>query len=117
MALSLRGKLRVPVPVMIPDAGTPSPVLEPMARYRELRRRGLLQPDQAQQLAVEPLHSLYRALLHYRPETGLRGWLARFGLAANCAVQIPVGPSLCGPARRGQSMLMNLFFAAVPNKH
>src|SRR6266705_583029 len=113
MALSFRGKPRVPE--MAPDAGTAPPVLEPMVRYRELRRRGLLQPDQAQQLAVERLQSLYRALLHYRPETGLRGWLARFGLSENGAVQIPVGLYLCGPVGRGKSMLMDLFFSTVPS--
>ena len=65
---------------MSPDAGAMPPALEPMAAYRALRQAGALAPDPAQQLAVERLQSLYRALLHYRPETGLRGWLARFGL-------------------------------------
>jgi cell division protein ZapE len=86
-----------------------------MALYRELRRKGILQPDSAQQLAVEKLQSLHRALLHYRPETGLHGWLARFGFSANGAVEIPLGLYLCGPVGRGKSMLMDLFFAAVPS--
>ena len=90
---------------------------EPLVRYRELRRKGQLQPDPAQQLAVEKLQSLYRALLHYRPETGLRGWLARFGLAENGEAHVPVGLYLCGPIGRGKSMLMDLFFAAAPNPH
>ena len=38
-----------------------------------LRQRGLLQSDPAQQLAVERLQALYRALLDYRPETRLHG--------------------------------------------
>jgi len=84
-----------------------------MAVYRELRQKGLLQPDPAQQLAVERLQSLYRALLHYRPETGRRGWLARFGLSDNGSAQVPVGLYLCGPVGRGKSMLMDLFFAAA----
>ena len=104
---------RAHVPVPIPDAGS-SPTLEPMAVYRELCRKGLLQPDPAQRLAVERLQSLYRALLDYRPETGLRGWLARFGLAENGGTQVPVGLYLCGPVGRGKSILMDLFFAAVP---
>src|SRR5206468_4725548 len=104
--------------VMAPDAGTAAaPTAEPMAVYRALRQRGLLQPDPAQQLAVEQLQSLYRALLHYRPETGLRGWLARFGLAENGEAHVPVGLYLCGPIGRGKSMLMDLFFAAAPNPH
>src|ERR1700759_4830584 len=98
------------------DAGTAAPPTgEPMAAYRALRQRGLLQPDPAQQLAVERLQSLYRALLHYRPETGLRGWLARFGLAENGGRHVPVGLFLCGPVGRGKSMLMDLFFHSVPS--
>jgi cell division protein ZapE len=100
---------------MIPDPGTASPAQEPMAAYRELRRSGLLQPDPPQQLAVERLQSLYRALLDYQPETGLRGWFARFGLTGNVGAQVPVGLYLCGPVGRGKSMLMDLFFAAVPS--
>jgi cell division protein ZapE len=94
------------------DAG---PTAEPIAVYRALRQRGLLQPDPAQQLAIERLQSLYRALLEYRPETGLRGWLARFGLAENGGDHAPVGLYLCGPVGRGKSMLMDLFFRSVPN--
>jgi cell division protein ZapE len=97
---------------MAPDAGAPA---APMAVYRALRQRGLLQTDPAQQLAIERLQSLYRALLHYRPETGLRGWLARFGLAENGGSHAPVGLYLCGPVGRGKSMLMDLFFRSVPS--
>src|SRR5262245_21164929 len=111
MALSFRG--RVPLPIS--DAGTLAPMREPMALYRELRQKGILQPDPTQQLAVEKLQSLHRALLHYRPESGLHGWLARFGLSADEGCQIPHGLYLCGPVGRGKSMLMDLFFAAVPS--
>jgi cell division protein ZapE len=101
---------------MAPDAGAAAAsTAEPMAVYRALRQRGLLQPDPAQQLAIERLQSLYRALLHYRPETGLRGWLARFGLAENGGSHVPVGLYLCGPVGRGKSMLMDLFFRSVPS--
>lgn len=99
---------------MIPDPGTASPAQEPMAAYRELRQKGLLQPDPAQQLAVEGLQNLYRALMDYRPETGLRARLARFGLTDNGGAQIPRGLYLYGPVGRGKSMLMDLFFAAAP---
>jgi cell division protein ZapE len=111
MALSFRARLPLPVS----ETGSPAPTCEPIALYRELRRKGSLQPDPAQQLAVEKLQSLYRALLHYRPETGLHGWLARFGFSANEAVQIPLGLYLCGPVGRGKSMLMDLFFGTVPS--
>src|SRR5438132_5229276 len=102
-------------PPMGPGAAAASPAEEPMAAYRTLRQQGLLQPDPAQQLAVEKLQSLYRALLHYRPETGLLGWLARFGLAENGGNHAPVGLYLCGPVGRGKSMLMDLFFSTVPS--
>ncbi len=98
---------------MAPDAAAAASTTEPLAAYRALRQRGILQPDSAQQLAIERLQSLYRALLHYRPETGLRGWLARFGLAENGGSHAPVGLYLCGPVGRGKSMLMDLFFHSI----
>jgi len=101
---------------MTPDAGVAmTPAEEPIAAYRALRRKGLLEPDPAQQAAIEQLQSLYRALLHYRQETGIRGWLARFGLVENGGSHPPVGLYLCGPVGRGKSMLMDLFFRSVPN--
>src|SRR5438552_4084697 len=101
----------------VSDASSATPVREPMALYRELRQTGILQPDPAQQLAVEKLQSLHRALLHYRPETGLHGWFARFGFGPNGTVQVPLGLYLCGPVGRGKSMLMDVFFGAAPNPH
>src|SRR6516162_4127416 len=100
---------------MIPDPGTAAPTREPIAVYRELLKQGLLQPDPAQQSAVEQLQSLYRVLLEYRPETGLRGWLARFGRGQNGRAHAPMGLYLHGPVGRGKSMLMDLFFAAAPD--
>jgi cell division protein ZapE len=96
-----------------PDAGTAALSEEPIAAYRALCQQGLLEPDVAQQLAVERLQSLYRALLAYRPETGLRGWLARFGLAEHHGSQALHGLYLCGPVGRGKTMLMDLFFRAA----
>src|SRR6516165_10612704 len=100
---------------MIPDPATLSSAQGPMAAYQELRKKGLLQPDPAQELAIARLQSLYHALLDYRPESGLRGWLARFGLAENGSGHTRMGLYLHGPVGRGKSMLMDLFFAAVPS--
>jgi len=101
---------------MIPTPATPPfPVREPIAAYRELRQTGVLQPDPAQQPAIEKLQNLYRALLEYRPDSGPRGWLARLGLAENGSRPAPMGLYLYGPVGRGKSMLMDLFFAAVPS--
>jgi cell division protein ZapE len=97
-----------------PDAGASGAAPEPMARYRALRQQGVLEPDAAQQLAIEQLQSLYRALRDYRPESGWHGWLARFGLAEHNGADAPMGLYLCGPVGRGKSMLMDLFFAAAP---
>ena len=99
---------------MIPEPATTPPTRAPITVYQELRRRGLLQPDPAQQPAIVGLQSLYRTLLEYRPEGGLRGWLARLGLTENGGVHAPMGLYLYGPVGRGKSMLMDLFFAAVP---
>ena len=99
---------------MIPDPGTASPRRGPIAVYRELQQQGVLLPDPAQLPVLERLQSLYRALLDYRPENGLRGWLARFGRGENGRAHTPMGLYLHGPVGRGKSMLMDLFFAAVP---
>jgi cell division protein ZapE len=98
---------------MIPEPATTSPTREPLAVYQELRQKGLLQPDPAQQPAIVQLQSLYRTLLEFRPESGLRGWLARLGRAENGGAHAPMGLYLYGPVGRGKSMLMDLFFAAV----
>ncbi|HEY1261777.1 MAG TPA: cell division protein ZapE [Stellaceae bacterium] len=86
----------------------------PIAAYRGLRRQGVLVADEAQQAAAERLQSLYRALLDYRPGSGLHNWLARFGLAGHNGASVPHGLYLFGPVGRGKTMLMDLFFAAVP---
>src|SRR5215472_9584158 len=99
---------------MIPDPATASPTHEPIAVYQELRQKGVLKPDSAQQTAIAKLQSLYRALSEYRPDNGLRGWLARLGLTENGGAHAPMGLYLYGPVGRGKSMLMDLFFAAAP---
>jgi cell division protein ZapE len=103
----------LPAVVTPPDAGMPGSDEGPIAAYRALCRQGVIEPETAQQLAVERLQSLYRALLGYRPQSGLFGWLARFGLAEQHGAEAPQGLYLCGPVGRGKTMLMDLFFRAV----
>ena len=55
---------------MSPDAGAAPQAAEPITAYRALVQSGMLQPDPAQQLAIERLQSLYRALLHTDPKPG-----------------------------------------------
>ncbi|HZS84227.1 MAG TPA: cell division protein ZapE [Stellaceae bacterium] len=83
------------------------------AAYRALLRSGALLPDASQALAVEKLQTLSRALAHYKPGNGERGWRARLGLARR-PDPAPLGLYLYGPVGRGKSMLMDLFFAATP---
>ena len=52
----------------------------PLARYRALVDDGSLKPDPAQALAAEKLNSLYHALQSYKPKSGRKGWMDRFGL-------------------------------------
>jgi cell division protein ZapE len=99
---------------MIPEPATTSPTRAPITVYQELRQKGVLQADPAQQPAIEKLQSLYRALSECRADSGLRGWLARLGLTENGGGHAPMGLYLHGPVGRGKSMLMDLFFAAVP---
>lgn len=92
-----------------------SPSSGPVAAYRKLGQKGQLGPDPAQQFALERLQILYNELVHRHPEHGFRGWLARFGLAEDND-PAPRGIYLCGPVGRGKTMLMDLFFAAVPDQ-
>ena len=73
---------------MIPDPATLSSAQGPMAAYQELRKKGLLQPDPAQELAVARLQSLYHALLDYRPESGT----AAKNRSINIDLPRPTGP-------------------------
>lgn len=103
----------------------------PLFEYRERLRAGAVRPDPAQELAMEKLQSLSKAVRGYRPASGEKGWLARFGLGGKAA---PSGlqwhPGDCedgkprqglyifGEVGRGKSMLMDLFyeFTNMPGK-
>ncbi|HLO78487.1 MAG TPA: cell division protein ZapE [Magnetospirillum sp.] len=95
----------------------------PLFTYRERLKRGEIRPDPAQELAVEKLQSLSKAIRGYRPSTGQGGWLARFGLGAKPArptlqwrpgdcvdCEPKQGLYIFGEVGRGKSMLMDLFF-------
>jgi cell division protein ZapE len=97
------------------SSGTGAASQDPMARYRGMRQKGILEPDPAQQQAIARLQDLYRALVPHWSESRLRGWLAHLGAHVNGNGQPPLGLYLCGPVGRGKSMLMDLFFASVPS--
>jgi cell division protein ZapE len=85
----------------------------PLARYRARRQSGDLMPDPAQELAVEKLQSLWRALQSYKPNGGEQGWRARLGLA-RAPDPAPLGLYIFGGVGRGKSMLMDMFFETAP---
>ncbi|MSP67123.1 MAG: cell division protein ZapE [Alphaproteobacteria bacterium] len=79
----------------------------PLSQFRALVRAGDLQPDSAQELAVERLETLHRRLIHYEPAIAA-GW--RRSLRAFRRTEPPEGLYLFGGVGRGKSMLMDLFF-------
>ena len=101
-----------------PDTTPQTATLEtypgPMPAYRAKRAAALLKPDPMQELAVEKLQALHRALLSYRPEapsTPGIGWRAFLGLNPHRdAPKPPRGMYIYGGVGRGKSMLMDLFF-------
>jgi len=84
----------------------------PQALYRARRDAGELSPDAGQEEALRQLDALAAQLADYTPQTGARGWRALLGLGQ--AAPAPKGLYLWGAVGRGKSMLMDLFFAAVP---
>jgi len=107
-------------PMSSPHAAAPSRTPQkdsvpegPLALYRARRAAGALLPDPAQELAVEKLQSLWRALLSYTPNNGAHGWRARLGLAPAAGAP-PVGLYIHGSVGRGKTMVMDMFFEAAP---
>jgi cell division protein ZapE len=84
----------------------------PTALYRERIAAGEIQADPAQERVLARLERLHDGLRDYRrgaERSGILGWL---GLTE--PRPIPKGIYLWGPVGRGKSMLMDMFFAAVP---
>ena len=89
----------------------------PLHRYRALIEQGEITFDPVQELAAEKFASLAHALKSYVPNSGAKGWRARFGLSGTRNdPSPPQGLYLYGGVGRGKSMLMNLFFETVPIK-
>jgi cell division protein ZapE len=84
-----------------------------VSRYRSLVDAGRLDADPAQAALVEKLGDLVERIGERRlaRKSGALGWL--FGQRASNNVEI-TGLYLWGSVGRGKTMLMDLFFAAVP---
>jgi len=85
----------------------------PLTAYRALRNEGDIQEDPLQAAAAERLQQVHDALNGYTPERNGNGWMARLGLGGRSKT-IPRGLYIFGPAGRGKSMLMDLFFDGAP---
>ena len=81
----------------------------PLSAYRTLRENGEIQEDRLQAGAAETLQRLHDDLKGYVPSAGAPGWRASLGFWGS-AKPAPRGLYIFGPAGRGKSMLMDLFF-------
>jgi cell division protein ZapE len=84
---------------------------DPLALYRRRIEAGELTIDPQQQRAIEALQRLYHDLLEARPQRGWRRRLAAW-------TRRPAGPVrglyLFGSVGRGKTLMMDLFYAALP---
>ena len=85
----------------------------PLALYRQRVTRGELAGDPAQTLAVEALERLYRDLLGVAAHRGLRAKVAKLAGKRPARVR---GLYLWGSVGRGKTLLMDLFYNALPFK-
>jgi cell division protein ZapE len=85
----------------------------PLALYRQRVERGELAADPAQTRAVEALERLYRDLQRAAPPRGWRSKVAK--LAGKRAAPVR-GLYLWGSVGRGKTLLMDLFYNALPFK-
>jgi cell division protein ZapE len=85
----------------------------PLALYRQRVERGELAADAAQTRAVEALDRLYRELLGATAHRGWRGKVAKLAGKRPAGVR---GLYLWGSVGRGKTLLMDLFYNALPFK-
>ena len=92
-----------------------APGEDPRRRYLSLLETGVLQPDPAQQRAVERLQALHAALGAWRPGAPggtLVRWVSRLA-GRGTGDEPPRGIYIHGGVGRGKSMLMDLFHDTV----
>lgn len=93
----------------------------PLTEYQSLLLEGELKPDKDQANAVIALERLYHELIDYDATVTEKnifsvkgGWLSRLFRWSDKNKKPPIGIYLYGGVGRGKSMLMDLFFSAVP---
>ncbi|MBT4891245.1 MAG: cell division protein ZapE [Rhodospirillales bacterium] len=82
---------------------------QPIDAYNALINKGTIQPDPAQQIAMDRLQSLHEELEGYSLQMGQTGWRSRLNLRGR-KKERPKGLYLWGDVGRGKSMLMELFY-------
>jgi cell division protein ZapE len=88
-------------------------VTGPLALYRQRVARGELAADASQARTVEALERLYRELQRAAPQRGWRGKVAKL---AGKRGQVVRGLYLWGSVGRGKTLMMDLFYHALPFK-
>ncbi|TAH36161.1 MAG: cell division protein ZapE [Alphaproteobacteria bacterium] len=85
----------------------------PYEKYKAMVSGGKLREDETQETLAKELQILHEQLLAYHPrkKSGLTGAVARW---RGGSVMQPKGLYIHGQVGRGKSMLMDLFFMAVP---
>ena len=83
----------------------------PLAEYRRRVERGEIGADAAQARAVEALERLYRDMQRAAPRKGLGALAARLSRKSRAPVR---GVYLWGSVGRGKTLVMDLFFNALP---
>ncbi|EDO33877.1 predicted protein, partial [Nematostella vectensis] len=85
----------------------------PLRDYDELVESGQLSIDKHQRQIVEKLQGLYNDVRNYHPDNGSGGIISKI-FSLNKAAKVPKGLYLYGSVGCGKTMLMDLFYDAVP---
>lgn len=83
----------------------------PLQRYKEKVSAAILDGDPLQEQAALALDRLYHDIVTHHGEK--TGWVRRMGIFMG-KEKIPRGVYMYGPVGRGKSMLMDMFFEAIP---
>jgi len=83
----------------------------PLDRYNSLLKKGVIDPDPAQESAAQILTRLYHDVMAFEEQR--KGWKQKV-LYMVTKKMPPRGVYLHGPVGRGKSMMMDIFYDSVP---